>query len=241
MRQFLVIKLCVRIDAIFLFVAEKERHAPKTETSKKPANLIASADGQIESIELYRGDCVVKIGQAVQKGQLLVSGVYDSAALGVRFTRAAGRIWARTEHTFEVRIPLTYTEKCYVDEKIGEISLNFFQNSMKIFKNSRNAGGECDIIEEVNHLETLGPNPLPISLAVQTLCYYRAETRTRSPEEALELAYAELSSLLAKFSSDTQLLSKQIKTTLTDGELILSCTVICIEDIALQYEFEVVD
>ena len=233
--------ISVHMDGTVAVVQVVERHVANAESSKKPANLIALSDGQIESIELYRGDCVVKIGQAVQKGQLLVSGVYDSEAVGVRFTRASGRIWARTEHTFEVRIPLTYTEKCYVDEKIGQISLNFFQNSIKIFKNTGNASGECDIIEEVNHLDTLGPNPLPISLAVQTLRYYRTETKTRTPEEALDLAYEELASLLAKFSSDTQLLSKQIKTTLTDGELILFCTVSCIEDIALQFEFEVVD
>jgi hypothetical protein len=112
---------------------------------------------------------------------------------------------------------------------------------MKIFKNTGNGSGDCDIIEEINHLDTIGPNPLQFSLSVQSLRYYREETRTRTPEEALELAYASLSELLGGFSADTQLLSKEIKTTLTDSEVILICTVNCIEDIAFQSEFEVVD
>ncbi len=233
--------ISVHMDGTVAVVQVVERHAADATTPKKPANLIALVDGQIEMIELYRGECMVKIGQAVQKGQLLVSGVYDSEALGARFTRAAGRIWARTEHHFEVRIPLNYVEKCYVDEKIGGITLNFFEKSMKIFKNTGNDGGNCDIIEEVNHLDTVGPNPLPFSLTVQSLRYYQEMQRTRTPEEALELAYASLAALLGEFSSDTQLLSKEIKTTLTDGEVILLCTVTCIEDIAFQSEFEVVD
>ncbi len=233
--------ISVHMDGTVAVVQVVERHTADEESPAKPANLIALFDGQIEMIELYRGDCVVKIGQAVQKGQLLVSGVYDSEALGARFTRAAGRIWARTEHQFEVRIPLNYVEKCYVDEKIGAITLNFFEKSMKIFKNTGNDSGGCDIIEEENHLDMIGPNPLPFSLSVQSLHYYREEERVRTPEEALELAYAALADLLKGFSADTQLLSKEIKTTLTDSEVILVCTVNCIEDIALQSEFEVVD
>ena len=77
-------------------------------TSMKPANLIAMCDGQIEYLELYRGNAVVTTGQAVKKGELLVSGLYDSLTGGIRFTRAAGRVMARTEHTIRVEIPFCY-------------------------------------------------------------------------------------------------------------------------------------
>ena len=40
-----------------------------TSSSKNPANLVALADGQIEYLELYRGNAVVTVGQAVKKGE----------------------------------------------------------------------------------------------------------------------------------------------------------------------------
>ena len=67
-----------------------------------------------------------------KQGELLVSGLYDSQTQGFRYTRAAGRILARTERTVRVEIPLEYVQKCYIDEKIGSITLNFFQKSTNI-------------------------------------------------------------------------------------------------------------
>ena len=63
----------------------------------------------------------------------------------------------------------------------------------------------------------------------------------RTPEQALELAYAQLARELGALSGGTQLLRKDISTTLTEGSLILDCTVLCIEDIAMQVEFEIVE
>ena len=40
-------------------------------------------------------DFELKAGQVVDKGDLLISGIYDSKTVGVRYTRAAGEIMAR--------------------------------------------------------------------------------------------------------------------------------------------------
>ena len=74
----------------------------------------------------------------------------------------------------------------------------------------------------------------------QTLRYYEEVPARRTPEAALELAYEQLARELGGFSDDTQLLRKDIRTTLTDDALILDCTVLCIENIAVQSEFEIV-
>ena len=104
-----------------------------------PANLIATRDGQIEYVELYRGNVVVVAGQAVKAGELLVSGLYDSQTGSFRYTRAAGRVMARTERTITVEIPLSYEEKLYEDSVLQEVEVHFFNFSHKIFKNSGNS------------------------------------------------------------------------------------------------------
>ncbi|MBQ7346954.1 MAG: sporulation protein YqfD [Clostridia bacterium] len=215
--------------------------APPAEDSSRPANLIATADGQIEQIELYRGNCVVKIGQAVKAGELLVSGLYDSAVTGYRYTRASGKILARTEHEFTVEIPLAYEEKVYGEAKCGEIVLNFFDFSLKIFKSTGNDTPQCDIIKEKKNWTLFGRYPLPAGVSVTNELPYTLQTVQRTPEEALDAAYDALEEQLAALSGDVQLLRKDVSTELTDTALILHCTVSCIENIAVQSEFEIIE
>ena len=213
--------------------------APPKEDLSRPANLIASCDGQIELIQLYRGNCVVKQGQAVKAGELLVSGVYDSNTVGYRFTRASGKVLARTERTLTVEIPLIETEKCYLEPKCEEIILNFFDFSLNIYKFNKNTDSTCDIIKEDKDLNLFGQGRLPVCISLSYALPYETVQRTRTPEEALALAYAELEYKLAALSSDTQLLSKTIRTELGETSLILECTLSCVEDIAVQSEFEI--
>ena len=209
-------------------------------TSMKPANLIAMCDGQIEYLELYRGNAVVTTGQAVKKGELLVSGLYDSLTGGIRFTRAAGRVMARTEHTIRVEIPFCYEEKVYEEPVLDSLEIHFFDFSKKIFKNSGNSNILCDIIKYNSNLGKLGDNRLPWSFSRIELHPYHFESKQRTTEEAIALCYEELSNKLALLSGDVQLLQKDIVTEVREDAVVLICTITCIENIAVVQEFEIV-
>lgn len=204
-----------------------------------PANLVAARDGQIEYLELYRGNAVVTLGQAVRAGELLVSGLYDSQTGSFRYTRAAGRVMARTERTIEVEIPLCYEEKVYDEPYLIEVELHFFDFSYKIFKNSGNSDTLCDIIKYNSYLEPLGNNRLPVSLCRTEVHPYHLEQRERTAEEALELGYEQLSQELSALSGEVQLLQKEIVTEMREDSVVLICTLTCIENIALVQEFEI--
>jgi similar to stage IV sporulation protein len=221
-------------------VIEQAAAPPPIDTSR-PANLVAAVDGQIELIELYRGNCVVKIGQAVRAGDLLVSGLYDSSLYGYRYTRAAGRILARTERTLRVEIPLSYTEKVYESEKCDEINLKFFDYSLKVFKSVGNGTDTCDIIKEEINLNLLGSHTLPLGITVTKRIGYTEREAVRSPETALSLAYAELARELASLSERVDVIGKTICTEIGEESLILECRLSCIEDIAVQTEFEMIE
>ena len=99
----------------------------------------------------------------------------------------------------------------------------------------------CEIIKEEKGITLFGVCPLPLSVTSVMRVPYTEETRTRTPEEALEAAYTALAQRLSAFSPEVQLLRKEIGTVLTDTSLILTCTVTCIEDIAVQQEFDVTE
>ncbi|MBR2927074.1 MAG: sporulation protein YqfD [Clostridia bacterium] len=233
--------LSIRIDGTVATVQILENHAPPKEEPTRPANVIATADGQIEVVQLYRGDCVVHVGQAVRAGDLLISGLYDSPTSGYRYTRAAGKVLARTERTLTVEIPLQYEQKIYEKPKYSEILLNFFDFSLKIFKKGGKENASCDIMKKEIAWELFGVRFVPIWLSVEQRVPYRTEMRTRSAEEATLLAYRSLELQMQSFAEDSQLLQKQIVTTIREDALVLECHLICIEDIAQQTEFEIVE
>ena len=231
--------IAIRMDGTHATVQVIERKEAPPTPSNAPANLVAACDGQIEQLLLFRGNCLVSVGQAVRKGELLVSGLYDSSVCPYRYTRAAGEVLARTEHTICVEIPFSYAQKCYADDKVSSISLKILGFSLKFFKNSRNEGGSCDIIKEDHILSLPFVSDLPLSLTVVRHRPYTESRAVRSYDEALALAYEELGVSLATLSEEAQLIEKQIETEWRDDAVILRCTVTCIENIAVQSEFEI--
>lgn len=231
--------VAIHLDGTVAVVQVLEHTAPPDGEHRKPANLIAAVDGQIESIELYRGNCMVKVGQAVRAGELLVSGLYDSATQGYRYTRAAGTVKARTEHTFRVEIPLTREEKCYEEAEYSEIGLKFFHFSVKFFKKGGNDDLLCDIIKEDKAVELFDRYRLPVSLLVTKVHPYRLQSVRLTPDEALDAAYAALEEQLSALSTEAQLLKKDVRYAMDGDVLILTCRVECIENIAVQQEFEI--
>lgn len=209
------------------------------EQKTAPANLVAARDGQIVELELYRGQAAVGVGEAVRAGDLLVSGVYDSQTVGYRFTRAAGRVLARTERTIRVEIPLSREEKIYGEEIRGETALRFFKFSFLFFKNSSKEPALCDIIEVTTGKDWLGLHDLPVSATQKIYRPYTVKTIARTEEEAVEEAYRKLETELSALSPEIFLLEKRIQTEIGEESLILECRLVCVENIAEQREFEI--
>lgn len=234
--------ISVYIDGTVARVQVLERKtAQRDEDRLRPADLVARADGQIETVELYRGNPVVRAGQAVRRGELLVSGIFENENIGCRFTRAAGRVMARTEHRFSVTVPFCETVSVLSGTEKGDVWLNFFDFTVKISENTGNAGVSCDIIETVTHPSLPFLQDLPISLTAQTCRLWREETVERTKEEAVALAYERLGNELRTLAEDARLLSRSVTATVRDDAVVLECTVTCIEDIAEQVEFDVID
>ncbi len=234
--------ISVHMEGTVAEVQVLERAAkPAGEDRKRPADLVARVDGQIEFLELYRGNPVVRIGQAVRRGELLVSGIFESETAGCRFTRSAGRVLARTTHTLTVEIPLRDTEKVYLGTEKGDVWLNFFAFTGKISEKTGNEAVSCDIIETVTHPDLWFLRNLPVSLRCEVRRLWQEQEVERTPEEAVALAYARLDDGLRALSENAQLLSCVTGLTATEDAVILECTVTCIEDIAEQVEFDVTD
>ena len=211
--------------------------APRPEVSlHTPANLVARCDGVVVLPLIYEGKCVVEPGQTVRAGQILASGILDTDNNGIRLTRAAGSVMARTEQTFSVTVPFSYLEKVYTGRSWHEVEVSFFGLAGKVFKNTGNMTDTCDIIKTDKEF-VLGARTLPCGVTHTAYRAFEWVTVQRTATEALALAEAELAAALSEASSSRTLLQRVTETSVSDCGVTLICTAVFEEDIAIAAEF----
>ncbi len=230
------------------YVEVREVADPKLPSADEiPADIVAAVGGVITRVELTAGNVRVHAGQIVGVGDVLVSGLYDSLVEGIRFTRANARVYAKTTREITVTIPRSYEQKVYLGTEgegdafsgvFREKYLNFFGKRIKFSKKTGNAGGICDTIEGEQSLGLTGQVGFPISVSTVWHLPYEMRTCTRTPAEAEALAYVELSRRIAALPGGAELLSKTITTHAGDEVFVLTCTLVCVEDIGRVREIE---
>ncbi len=232
--------MSINIIGTVAHVEIREYEDPKTaETSSRPANLIAAKSGLVEEVRIWRGQVVTAAGKYVNKGELLVSGLYDSTQVGFRYTRASGEVLARTVNEFYIEIPLEYEENVYTGGEYCDKYLNFFDYSINISKKCGKEGALYDKISVIDNFTLPGGAQTPFSLTqVKYLEYERVKSR-RTSKEAEELAYFELEQKLSELADDTVLISKRITPSLSNDRYSLYCVVVLIENIAQTSEFDI--
>ena len=205
---------------------------------KNAADLIAVRDGKIERIESFDGKCVVKVGDVVRAGDLLVSGIYSNENGDYRTTRAEGEIFARVLREFSIEVPFEITEKVYTGRKYSEIYINFFKKYIKVFANTGKMPPTCDIIYKNGELGLPSFADIPVGYLKTEYLEYVERAVTLSEEEAMERAFALLDGELGAFSEKAELLTKNIEFEISESAYILRCSVVCIENIAMTREID---
>lgn len=206
------------------------------------ANLVATRDGQIESFEEVKGNIQVKPGDFVREGDLLVSGIYDSKALGFIYKCSSGKVFARVKTDYEVSVSLKYDEKRYTGEEFVEKYLVFFNKEIKIYTNFGKKSPKCDIIDTISYADPIGKGELPVGIRTVRYAEYEYVSAEKSAEEAIDLAYKKL-----RFKEDelgiSDVISKELSGSFEtiDGKevYVLRCTAVSVANIAKQVKIEV--
>ena len=220
-------------------VREYEKSKKKQEIGVIGANIVAVKSGLIEDVRVYQGNVVVSSGMYVEKGDLLVSGLYDSERVGFRYTRASGEVMARTTSEFLIEIPYEYVGFEYTGAQYYDKYLNFFDYSINISKNSGNLDVFCDKIDMVENCCLWGRIRTPFSWHTVKYSEYTEKTMYRTQAEAEELAYFELARTLSQMADDSIILRKTIVPRVNEDSFSIFCTVVAIENIAETSEFEI--
>lgn len=117
-------------------ISVRERQpSSKNDTDGGVSSIIATQDGIIQELTVTGGNPLCKVGQAVKKGQILISG-YTDCGISIRAERAKGEVYAVTERKITAFMPTDWSyrgEKQTVTKKygliIGKKRINFYKGS----------------------------------------------------------------------------------------------------------------
>lgn len=198
------------------------------------SDLVAARDGKIERIEAYDGNCVVKVGDVVRAGDVLVSGKYSDDGSDTRETWAEGEIYARTVRSFLIEIPFENSEKVYTGRKYREIYINFFEKRIKVFANTGNLPPTCDIIYKSGRVGLSDIRKIPVGLEKTEYIEYEMRHVTLDETRAMEKAFSELDKRMESLAENVELLEKNVEFEISETAYVLKCSLVCIENIAVR-------
>jgi len=131
-------------------------------------NMVAAKDGVVSEYTINKGTSHCEIGQAVRKGQVLIS-PYVDCGIKILVSDIAGEVYAYTKHQLEMIAPT----QCVVREKElyrkYAISLILGKKKINLWKYSGIYNDTCGRMYKEYSLIFPGGFVLPISIAVDTV------------------------------------------------------------------------
>ena len=154
-------------------------------TTKKPnismvSSIVASCDGIIRNITVQNGNPLCRVGQAVKRGQLLVSG-YSDCGRCIYGTRANAEIYAQTKHTLS---NFTLNNCQSRDHKSGyrkKFGLIIGKKRINFYKGSGISDTTCVRMYMEYPLVMPGGFQLPVSFYVQKETSYATTQTVAAP------------------------------------------------------------
>lgn len=232
--------LNINIKGVYAQVVVRERTpVPEIADPSQPSNVVAGVDGVILDVNVLKGQSLVKEGQAVLAGELLISGTntYESgdgsgAILGTRTAQASGEVWAMTERTLRAATALPVAAKVQTgEEKIG-YSLRILKHSLKFPQNSSIFASGCDKIKSNLTLSLPGGAVLPVAVE-KTVCKpYETKQANLDADQAETYLRRVLENRLTQMMGETgEVLSKGWKVSTKAGVLTVTLDASCVEQI----------
>ena len=195
------------------------------------SNFVSSDDGIIKKIEIKNGITEVKVGDTIQKGQLLVSGVKEYDDGRVSFVRAMGNIYAEVAYSFEIVQPFEVTEFI----KTGEIEerkiLDFYGYKVPLFLGS--VEKPYIIVDEERKISS-GESYIPIKI-ISRKFYKTKETtyklkREQAEKRAIKIAEEKAKTLI----ENGEILTKNHMVSVDDKNLIVKTEIKCLKDVVFE-------
>ena len=229
----------VNTKGIVAVIQVRERAAQKQESeNSQVGHIVASRDGVITGCTAIRGSLICAPGQAVQSGDILISG-YTDCGLTIRAEQAEGEVYALTRHELEAITPQQMTSRTNNISAAKKISLLLGKKRINLWKDSGIWDSSCDRMYEEYYITLPGGFQLPAAIVVER--YVRWETETEQiPETDAQQILAEFGASYLQLQMLAGKILKDERTFLNDeGAITMAGQYICMEMIGKMQRLQI--
>ena len=195
---------------------------PEMIDNDEPFDIVAKKEGFITEVRALAGRALVARGQAVSRGQTLVSGLMEDLTGGARRVHSYGEVTARTYYEINAICPAVREKKSYTGEKktrwaliIGDKRINFYGNS-SIYEE------DCDKIYSEYKMEIEGLFCLPVALAREDCIFYGLERVAADAYQTVALLEQELHGRLLEETEGGKIIYESFSRS-SGGDIISVC------------------
>ncbi|HEX2937351.1 MAG TPA: sporulation protein YqfD [Ruminiclostridium sp.] len=232
--------LHINLDGSVAKVEVGERsNRPEVVPDDRPCNIKALQTGQIINIEVYEGQSVFKVGDTVQKNELIVSGVIEEPKTTVtRYVHARAKVIAATNRQLSVKVPFKTTAVKDTGKSIKKYSLNFLNVSIPFYYGVPK--GNYRRLVYKNPL-VIGGTALPISFNTTDFEEYKNVPVTLTKQQAVQKAQSILASKEKAEMSGINVKSKSYAQKFDGNSVEITGNYKCEENIAVSNEVKIGD
>lgn len=172
-------------------------------------NIVATKDAMIVKINAQNGTAVVKEGDIVTKGTVLIQGWLEGQFTGIRYVHANGEVQAKVWYSQKISVPLKQIKKVKTGKEENKYSVkinNFEINLAKGVPKFQN----YDTIETSKKLKLFSDFYLPIEINQKTYQEYEEQEITYSIEEAKKFGITQVDESLKEQIEGKQVTNKKI-------------------------------
>ena len=214
-------------------VSETRREAEMKYDDDKPVNIIAAKYGVIRKMDVFDGQGVVKVGDAVMKGDLLVSATFEDRHGKLTLKHSRARVMAETDYEITVEFPLEQ-----VIETTGGVKKSV--KGIEIMGLSIPLGSSRGCEELPAEKEEKELYFLWIRLPIKELCtkYFAVKQNaiTYTAEQAKGGAFQLLERRETEEMNEMEIISRTVQEKIADGKYIITATYDCIMNIAQEQD-----
>ena len=193
------------------------------------SNIVATSDGVIEEITVSGGVAVVRPGDTVKAGDILISGIVSNES-GVRFERAEGTVIAHTSDSVSASCLMSEQTESEEAGELVSLSVVILGKTINIFKNYGNLTDDCVIIENAE-VYTVADKRLPISVIREYLGYRVGSVVNYDRSALAAIAGERLSEMLATELRGADLVKLRTYGDYTDDGYIITAEFVKAENI----------
>ena len=205
--------------------------APPYQKETGLCNIVAAENGIIRSVEAYTGQQMVRVGQSVGQGDLLVSGIIENRDGHMLYVHAEAKVMAEVEESRTFSLPLSQTERTDTGEVKTRSRIDLFGKKWPLFiaqRESRPYRSEFSLFEL-----PLGSVRLPVGIEKEELHYFQEEQIRYTEEEALGILTHMAQVYGEELAEKGELLGQESSARLAGGKLELEVTYRLVKDISV--------